>query len=77
MPNATMPPRPSGKEWSLLTGWTGQSGYRGVVMHASEYVGGALAGHITENPGLYVVISVETDDDSEDAAGWAIAYRPG
>jgi hypothetical protein len=61
--------------WELLSGWTGQSGYSGVVMHASEYVGGRLEDHIRETPGLYAVISVETDDDSEDAAGWAVAYR--
>ncbi len=61
--------------WELLTGWTGQSGYHGLVMHASEYVGGALERHIRENPGIYVVTSVETDDDSEQPAGWVIARR--
>lgn len=61
--------------WQLLKGWTGQSGYSGVVMHPSEYVGGALADYILETPGVYVVISVETDDNDENAAGWAIAYR--
>ena len=62
--------------WQLLTGWTGQYGYHGVVMHPSEFVGGRLADHIRETPGIYVVISVETDDDDEDAAGWAVAHRP-
>jgi hypothetical protein len=61
--------------WQLLAGWTGQHGYRGPVMHASEYIGGALETHIRTTPGIYVVISVETDDDDENAAGWAIAYR--
>lgn len=61
--------------WDLQAGWTGQHAYRGVVMHPSEFVGGGLADHIMETPGLWVVISVETDDDSEDAAGWAVAYR--
>lgn len=61
--------------WDLLTGWTGQYSYSGCVMHPSEYVGGALARHILDTPGLYAVITVETDDDSEEAAGWAIAYR--
>jgi hypothetical protein len=41
--------------WELLRGWTGQYGYAGVIMHPSEYVGGALADHIREIPGLYVV----------------------
>jgi hypothetical protein len=61
--------------WELLTGWTGQHAYHGPVMHPSEFVGGALSDHIRETPGTYVVITVETDD-SEDAAGWAVAYRP-
>jgi hypothetical protein len=34
-----------------------------------------VADYILETPGLYVAIAVETADDSEDAAGWAIAYR--
>jgi hypothetical protein len=61
--------------WSLLTGWTGQFSYSGPIMHPSEFVGGALADHILENDGLYVCVTVETLDNSEDAAGWAIAYR--
>jgi hypothetical protein len=59
--------------WQLLTGWTGQHGYRGVVMHPSEFVGGHLAEHILGKPGDYVVVTVETDDIP---AGWAVAYRP-
>lgn len=64
--------------WQLLSGWTGQHGYRGVVMHPSEFVGGALADHIRETPGTYVVVSVECDDDTghDIPAGWAVAYRP-
>jgi hypothetical protein len=58
--------------WQLLTGWTGQYGYRGPVMHSSEFVGGALAEHILETPGTYVVTAVETDDEP---AGWVVAYR--
>lgn len=61
--------------WTLLTGWTGQYGYRGPVMHPSEFVGGRLAEHIIANPGTYVVTAVETDDGDEEPAGWAIAYR--
>jgi len=61
--------------WRLERGWTGQYGYAGVCMHPSEYIGGALEDHIRETPGLWVAITVETDDDDEDAAGWAVAYR--
>lgn len=60
--------------WELLTGWTGQYSYHGPVMHPSEFVGGALAGHIRETPGTYVVITVECGQDSQ-PAGWAIARR--
>jgi hypothetical protein len=61
--------------WELLTGWTRQHAYRGLVMHPSEYIGGALADHIRETPGTYVAVTVETDDDDEQAAGWAVARR--
>ena len=72
--------------WELLTGWTGQHGYRGPVMHPSEFVGGGLACYVLDTPGHYVVVSVEcypayeVDEDEADAldlepAGWAIAYR--
>lgn len=62
--------------WELLTGWTGQSGYRGPVMHASEYLGGRMAEYILETPGIYTAVVVETDDpEDDDAAGWAIARK--
>lgn len=61
--------------WELLTGWTGQYSYNGPIMHPSEYVGGRLAEHILSTPGLYVVVAVETLDDNEESAGWAVAYR--
>jgi hypothetical protein len=60
--------------WELLTGWTGQYSYHGPIMHASEFVGGALADHISETPGTYVVISVECGQDSQ-PAGWAVARK--
>lgn len=66
------------KTWSLLTGFTGQYGYDGAVMHASEYIGGGLEAYILTHPGLYVALTVEvdpTDDDPEPfPAGWCIAY---
>lgn len=61
--------------WELLTGWTGQYSYNGPIMHPSEYVGGRLAEHILSTPGLYAVVAVETLDDNEESAGWAVAYR--
>jgi hypothetical protein len=75
--------------WTLLSGFTGQFGYNGPVMHPSEYVGGGLERHIRETPGYYVVLLVEgrcdydgsTDCTPEsgcdcEPAGWAIAYKP-
>jgi hypothetical protein len=69
--------------WELLAGWTGQYGYAGPVMHASEYIGGALARWILSNPGLYVALVVESDDTQyepdagaeTEPAGWCVAYR--
>lgn len=61
--------------WELLTGWTGQSGYRGPVMHASEYLGGRLAEYILETPGIYRAVVVEVEGDPENPAGWAIARK--
>lgn len=39
--------------WDLVTGYTGQYGYRGPAMHDSEYIGGRLAEAILEHPGFY------------------------
>lgn len=65
-----------GEGWEALTGYTGQYGYRGAVMHASEYLGGGLADDILSTPGTYVVTVVEClpeDDDPEpEPAGWAV-----
>lgn len=60
--------------WSLMRGYTGQSGYRGPIMHPSEYIGGGLERDIRAAPGWYVAVVVETAD-SDDPAGWAVAYR--
>jgi hypothetical protein len=74
--------------WTLLSGFTGQYGYNGPVMHASEYVGGGLERHIRETPGYYVVLIVNAlethcEDCAEfehaiadEPAGWAVAYKP-
>lgn len=60
--------------WTLLTGYTGQHGYHGPIMHPSEFIGGTLARDILAAPGLYVALVVDTLDDDE-PAGWAVAYR--
>lgn len=53
--------------WELLTGFTGQYSYNGPAMHPSEYIGGGLARHILDTPGLYTVLYGQ---DS-----WYVAYR--
>jgi hypothetical protein len=54
-------------EWEAFSvGYTGQHGYNGAVMHASEYLGGRLAEDILESPGTYVVCAVEVDCSDED-----------
>lgn len=60
-----------GPEWSLLSGFTGQQG-GGPIMHDSEFVGGHLACHILETPGLYAVVTV-TDGYGTDV-GWAVTF---
>lgn len=65
-----------GHHWEALTGYTGQYGYNGAVMHASEYVGGGLLRDMIDNPGIYVMTVVEVmpedDDDEPEPAGWAV-----
>jgi hypothetical protein len=63
-----------GSGWTLLNGWSGQDRYSGPIMHASEFVGGALETWISENPGIYVTLVDYPSDDGE-PDGWAIATR--
>lgn len=64
-----------GQGWELMTGYTGQYGYHGFIMHPSELISPAMVTDILSQDGLYVVIAVETTDSADDPAGWAIAYR--
>jgi hypothetical protein len=61
--------------WEILDGFSGQDRYSGPIMHTSESIGGYLEDHIRTHPGLWVAVSVETDDDSDDAAGWVVLHR--
>lgn len=69
--------------WELMTGYTGQYGYSGPIMHVSEYVGGMLADDILARPGLYVVVEPTGIYPSEEAEernagepiGWVILRR--
>jgi hypothetical protein len=62
-------------DWEALTGYTGQYGYNGAVMHPSEYLGGGLARDVLDTPGVYVVVEVrdlDNDYPEGDPIGWAI-----
>lgn len=69
-------------EWEgVLRGWTGQHGYNGHVMHASEYIGEGIGQHIATlaADGFYDAFAVvtvecypEDDDDQPEPAGWTI-----
>lgn len=54
-------------DWEKFSvGYTGQYGYNGAVMHASETLSGRLAEDILSTPGTYVVCTVEVNcDDGE------------
>jgi hypothetical protein len=70
----------NGQGWSLLTGFSGQHGYSGPIMHSSEVVGGGLERYIVSHPGFYVVTEVlgsppPGDEGGWDPVGWAVAYR--
>lgn len=59
--------------WTVVTGWSGQYNYSGPVMHDSEYIGGALAKHILETPGIWVCAVCHWDHDYIE--GWGLFFR--
>lgn len=65
--------------WDALVGYTGQQGYRGPVMHQSEYIGGGLERDILATPGTYVVCAVEVEPSEDEPdpfpAGWTVLRR--
>lgn len=66
--------------WEALTGFTGQQGYGGAVMHPSERIGVHIARHMSDlsqdEPLTFVVCMVESDDPNEEPVGWCILHRP-
>jgi len=66
--------------WRAMTGYTGQCGYRGPVMHTSEFIGGRLERDILATPAFYVAaivdgLSANDDDESDTTVGWAVFTR--
>lgn len=68
-------------DWEFFsTGYTGQHGYNGPIMHNSEFIGGRLEKDILETPGVYVAVIAnwtpedEAEKEIEDyySEGWAI-----
>ena len=68
-------------DWTLLTGFTGQYGYSGALMHQSEFIGGGLERHIRENAGYYVAVIVDglvddpTGEVKTEPDSWAVAFK--
>lgn len=48
--------------WAFVDGYSGQYGYRGPIMHVSEYLGGRMAADVMAEPGVYVVVEPNDDD---------------
>lgn len=61
--------------WELLRGYTGQDGYNGPIMHASEFIGGGLEKDILAEDGTYVAVSVESENRDDEPVGWAVARK--
>ena len=70
-----------GTGWELVSGFTGQHGYDGPVMHESEYMGGGIVQYTMGTPGIYAVqyVAAWADPDFEeyDYVGWVLLrYDP-
>lgn len=65
-------------EWEFFsTGYTGQHGYKGPILHNSEQIGGGLERDILASPGVYVaVVAAWTPEGNEEEGstleGWAV-----
>jgi hypothetical protein len=62
--------------WTLVDGYSGQYGYSGPIMHASEYLGGRMAQDTLDTPGVYCLVVAYGVDESEDGPepdGWCLA----
>lgn len=71
-------------DWEFVSqGLTGQYGYAGPVMHASEFIGAGIARHLeelSEDFQAFAVVVVEWQGESaesdEPPVGWAIVGYP-
>lgn len=64
--------------WTFVNGFSRQDRYAGPTMHASEYLGGAMARHVVETPGVYVLVEsystnvCDDEDPFDEPAGWCL-----
>lgn len=66
----------AGTGWELMDGYSGQHGYSGPIMHASEYIGGRMVDDILATDGYYAAVVCDVlDDEDDEPAGWAVARR--
>lgn len=75
--------------WEPVSGYSGQHGYRGPEMHASEFLGGGMARDVLADTGaVYVIVAVTnlpeweaTDEETEDVrnseSGWVLLKLKG
>lgn len=69
-------------DWKPLTGYSGQHGYSGPMMHSSEYIGGGMAQAILDAPGVYVATvpspgnAPEVDEEGFDVEvdSWVVLF---
>ena len=60
-------------DWSTVDGYSHQYGYAGPIMHASEYLGGAMARDVLATPGVYCLAMVEDSEWPDvDPDGWVL-----
>lgn len=63
-------------QWEALTGYTGQHGYSGAVLHPSEYFGGGLLKDVSEDiGGEYALTVVYGLEDDSDIIGWCVLRK--
>jgi len=67
-----------GPDWTPLVGMTNQEGYRGAVMHPSEFIGRGIADLLMyqaqDETQTYAITTVESFDEDDDTVGWAILH---
>jgi hypothetical protein len=58
-----------GDGWAFISGYSGQDGYSGPIMHSSEYLGGKMAQDVLDEPGLYCMVPAYYTNDEDPADG--------